>query len=164
MDHYYGMRPLKVGETTVVTAKIGEEEALMGPIELTSEAGVDVETKAVRSPKRQIVSWRVKANEPGVADLKLTVGEQELTKTVTVGTELTRVSKRRAYKAADALLYPIEPRLEKGPVAWIDVRYPATDTPFLGVPMHWLIWLFIISVVGALVVRWGVNAWRPSTL
>jgi hypothetical protein len=164
MDHYYGMRPLEVGETAVVTAKIGEEEALMGPVELTSEDGVEVETKGVRSPGRQIISWRVRAAAEGVAELKLTVGEQELTKTVTVGHEPTRVSKRRAYKAADALLYPIEPRLDEGPVAWVDVRYPPTDIAIVGVPMHWLIWLFIISVIGALVVRWGVNAWRPSTL
>jgi hypothetical protein len=73
------------------------------------------------------------------------------------------VSKRRASRPEDVLLYPIEPSLAAGPVAWIDVRYPSTDVAVLGLPMHWLIWLFIISFFGALVIRWLVNARRPGT-
>ena len=164
MDHYYGMRPLEIGETAVVTAKFNDEEAFAGPIQLTSEPGVTVETQGVRSPKRGVISWRVRAEEQGVSQLTLAVGEEQLTKTVTVNDELERVSKRRPLKAADAMLYPIEPRLPSGAVSWIDVRYPPIDVSILGVPMHWLIWLFIISLVGALVVRWIVNFWRPGTL
>jgi hypothetical protein len=67
-------------------------------------------------------------------------------------------------RAADAMLYPVEPRIDAGSVAWVDVRYPAISVSILGVPMHWLVWLFIISLVGALVVRWIVNFWRPGTL
>ena len=164
MDHYYGMRPLEVGETTVVTARITDETAFNGPILLTAKDGVEVETIGVRSPQRGIVSWRVRAQTEGVAELTLSVGDEEITKTVTVGDDLQRVSKRRAMRAADAMLYPIEPRIAVGSVAWIDVRYPAISVSILGVPMHWLVWLFIISLVGALVVRWIVNFWRPGTL
>lgn len=164
MDHYYGMRPLEVGETAVVTARFTDDEALEGPIQLTAEDGVEVETLGVRSPDRGIVSWRVRALEEGVSQLTLTVGEEEITKSVTVSDALQRVSKRRARKAADAMLYPIEPRIAGGPVSWIDVRYPAISVSILGMSTHWLVWLFIISLVGALVVRWIVNFWRPGTL
>jgi uncharacterized membrane protein (DUF106 family) len=164
MDHYYGMRPLEVGESTVVTAKVEDREAFYGPILLTAEDGAVVETLGVRSPERGIVSWRVRAEQEGVSLLTLSVGEEEITKTLTVGEELQRVSKRRARRAADAMLFPVEPRLPAGAVAWVDVRYPAISVSVLGIPMHWLVWLFIISLVGALVVRWIVNFWRPGSL
>jgi hypothetical protein len=164
MDHYYGMRPLEVGESAVVTAKFDDGAAFYGPIQLTSEPGVSVETLGVRSPERGIISWRVRAQENGVSLLTLMVGEEEVTKTVTVGDELQRVSKRRATQTADVMLYPIEPRIPTASVAWVDVRYPTISVSILGIPMHWLVWLFIISLVGALVVRWIVNFWRPNTL
>ncbi len=165
MDHFYGMRPLQPGESAVVTARVPDPEVMRtAEIQLVGDDVVEVATPPVYSRQRGLVSWRVEALGEGDGLLELSVGEQRFGKSVTVSPTRQRVSKRRARRKAEALLYPIEPRLEKGPVRWIDIRYPMTDTDVLGVPMHWLIWLFIISLVGALGVRWGVNAWRPNTL
>ncbi|MEM6293474.1 MAG: hypothetical protein AAGA54_19535 [Myxococcota bacterium] len=164
MEHYYGMRPVEPGDSAVVTAKFMNEDAMVGPISLEGTDGAEVETAPVIAKRRAMASWRVKGLEPGEHTLTLHVGDESYTKTFTVGTERTRVSKRRAYLGPDALVYPIEPRLESGPVDWIDVRYELTETTFLGTQMHWLLWLVILSLVGALLVRWAVNAWRPNTL
>ena len=164
MEHYYGMRPVHAGESAVVTVKFDSTEAIDGPLSLTSTQGVEIETAPVLAERRAMASWRVKGLADGEHTLTLAIGEETHEKTFTVGTERTRVSKRRARLGPDALVYPIEPRLDAGSVSWIDVRYPTTDTPWLGTSMHWLLWLVIVSLVGALLVRWVVNAWRPHTL
>lgn len=163
MEHYYGMRPIEAGESAVVTVKFNSADDI-DAVQLESGSGAEVETDAVLARGRAMASWRVKGVEDGHHTLVLTVGEQSYEKTFDVGTERVRVSKRRALAGPDALVYPIEPRLEAGPVAWIDIRYPTTDTPWLGTEMHWLLWLVIVSLVGALLVRWVVNLWRPHTL
>ncbi len=163
MEHYYGMRPLEPGESVVVTVKFQSPEDI-DEVSLESGSGAEVETDAVLATRRAMASWRVKGLEEGHHTLVLTVGETTYEKSLDVGTERVRVSKRRAYEGPDALVYPVEPKLDAGPVSWIDVRYPTTDTPWLGTEMHWLLWLVIVSLVGALIVRWLVNLWRPHTL
>jgi len=163
MEHYYGMRPIEPGETAVVTVKFGDADDI-DAISLESGSGAEVKTKPVISPRRAMASWRVEGVAEGHHTLLLRVGQQTYEKSLDVGTERVRVSKRRASAGPDALVYPGEPKLDAGPVSWIDVRYPTTDTPWLGTSMHWLLWLVIVSLVGALGVRWLVNLWRPHTL
>jgi len=164
MEHYYGMRPVEPGESAVVTVKFHDFDDIDGPVTLESGSGTEVETGAVLAPRRDMASWRVKGLEAGHHALTLRVGDTTYEKSFDVGTERVRVSKRRAFAGPDAFVYPVEPKLEAGPVSWIDIRYPATDTAWLGTTMHWLAWLVIVSLVGALLVRWLVNLWRPHTL
>lgn len=163
MEHYYGMRPLEPGESAVVTVKFGSTDDI-DAVSLESGSGSKVETNPVIAPRRAMASWRVEGVEEGHHTLVLHVGDRTYEKSLDVGFDRVRVSKRRAADGPDGLVYPVEPMLEPGPVAWIDVRYPTTDTPWLGTSMHWLLWLVIVSLVGALGVRWLVNLWRPHTL
>ena len=163
MEHYYGMRPLEPGESTVVTVKFASTEDI-DAVSLESGSGSEVATNPVIAPRRAMASWRVQALEEGHHILVLRVGERTYEKSLDVGYGRVRVSKRRASARPDGLVYPVEPMLEGGPVSWIDVRYPTTDTPWLGTSMHWLLWLVIVSLIGALLVRWVVNMWRPHTL
>ena len=163
MEHYYGMRPLEPGESTVVTVKFASTDDI-DAVSLESGSGSEVETNPVISPRRAMASWRVKALEEGHHTLVLHVGDRTYEKSLDVGTRRVRVSKRRSSAGPDGFVYPVEPMLEPGPVSWIDVRYPTTDTAWLGTSMHWLLWLVIVSLVGALLVRWVVNLWRPHTL
>jgi hypothetical protein len=155
MEHYYGMRPVEPGESAVLTVKFGSPEDI---------DGVEVETGVVLATRRAMASWRIKGLEEGEHTLTIHVGDTAVQKSFNVGTGRVRVSKRRARKGPDAFVYPIEPRLDAGPISWIDIRYPSTDTPWLGTSMHWLLWLVIVSLIGALLVRWVVNLWRPNTL
>ncbi len=165
MEHYYGMRPLHAGESVVVTARFDDTEAMGLPLSLTSaDEGVVIETAPVVTKRRKLVSWRVRGDTLGEHSLTLSVGDETFEKTLTVSDTLTRVSKRRARPAPDALVYPVESRLAAGSVKWIDIRYPPTMTRLLGTDLHWLLWVVILSLLGALGVRWAVNAWRPDTL
>ena len=167
MEHYYGRRPLKPGESAVVTAKLRKFEKNSVNAALEATEGVTVETPPVRSPERDLVSWRVRADadaNDGEATLTLSIGEKLVTKTVNVGNERTRVSMRRVTTVPDLSLYPVEPPVDVRAVRWVDVAYPAVSVSILGIKLHWLIWLVLISVIGAFGIRFGVNAWRPNTL
>ena len=166
MDHFYGYRPLQPGETTVVTAKLEDfEPALTGAVELrATDDVVEVQTPPVRSPARRLVSWRIRGLQEGQSQLELRVGDSTLTKSVTVGHELRKISRRRVSNGRDLLLYPIEDPMDGGPVRFVDLDYPAIEVEWLGYRTHWLVWLFFVSLFGALIVRWIVNAWRPGTL
>jgi hypothetical protein len=166
MEGYYGMRPLRPGESTVVTAKLSDfTPARQGKVELLSVTdNVEVLTPAVRSEARGIVSWEVRGLQEGQGVVVLHSGDDPpVEKSVTVSSTPRVVSKRRASRPADVLLYPAEPSIHASTVNWVDVRYPAIDVEMLGIGLHWLIWLFIVSFFGALVVRWRVNARRPGT-
>lgn len=166
MDHFYGYRPLHPGETTVVTAKLEDfEPALAGAVELrATDDVVEVQTPPVRSPARRLVSWRIRGLQEGQSQLELRVGEDTVTKSVTVGHELRKVSRRRVSNGRDLLLHPIEDPMDAGPVRFVELDYPAIEIEWLGYRTHWLVWLFFVSLFGALIVRWIVNAWRPGTL
>lgn len=168
MEHYYGRRPLRDGESAVVTAKLRHFEKSSQNVQLESSPGVAVETPPVRSPKRELVSWRIRAdagtNELSEATLTLVLGKAEVTKSVTTGVGRTRVSMRRVSTVPDLTLYPVESAIEANNVLWVDVAYPSIDVAIFGLELHWLIWLVLISVIGAFGIRWGVNAWRPNTL
>ncbi len=71
MEHYYGIRPLRPGESTVVTAMFRDAEAIEGELRLDVRGGARVETPAVRSPYRKIASWRVGSDHAGDFNLQL---------------------------------------------------------------------------------------------
>jgi hypothetical protein len=163
MEHYYAMRPLRPGESAIVTAEVDAGELAPDDIVLVGSEGVDVRTPAVRSPGRDLVSWQIRARHEGTHALVLRHGSHEATKSVTVSRARAVVSLRRASRPFEVFLYPVESSLDDSVARWIEVDYPRTDVRILGLQTHWLVWLFFISFFGAVLVRWAVNARRPET-
>lgn len=165
MEHYYGVRPLRAGEATLVTAQLRDlGSAESQAVTLQAVGSVTVETPPVRSWRRGLVSWRIRAGDGGQGSVRLLLGKLDLSKSVTISERPTPVSIRRASQPGDVLLHPIEPGLAPGPVAWIEVTYPHALVAVGGLELHWLVWFFLISLFGALIVRWAVNSVRPNTL
>lgn len=164
MEHYYGMRPLRPGETALLSAKFhGAPPKDIGLGSATPDT-VAVETPPAQSARGSIVSWRIRAVSEGDGAVELTLGDARVRKSVTVRQSPTQVSQRRVFGTNDHLLHPVEPALPLASVAWIQVNYPKTDITLLGLATHWLVWLFLVSVFGALAVRWFVNRFYPGVL
>ncbi len=165
MEHYYGVRPLQPGESAVVTATLQPSAEAPDTVELHASNGLRVATRPVRVPRLSQVSWRIEAEKPGDHRILLEVDGERVTKTVTVGEAPTRVSMRRVVRGDQAFwLYPIEEPFESSKVRFLEVRYPTTEVSIAGLRTHWLVWLVLISVVGAFAIRAAVNTRRPGLL
>jgi hypothetical protein len=151
LNFWFAYRPLKPGEPVLLKLKLKESFSPMETeIELQPAAGLQIETPGLRIEEEAEVDWRVSFTEAGVYSLKIQVGSESLSKTVSVGQKpLSLLSPRRVKKNFwDQLFYPTEPPLDKNSaVQEIEILYPAGGLPFLGWHMHWLIAFFIFSVL-----------------
>ncbi len=152
LDAYYGRSPLPLGQDTIVTLETREPlDIAAPPPKLAAPAGIAVETPAVRVPSERQVSWRIRALKPVSGALEIEWPEGgSIAKRIESGDGFRFVPGKRTASAVDALWYPDEPRLERSPVAWIDVEYPSARIEFLGLRWHWLIWFTLISMLAAL--------------
>lgn len=168
LEHYYGVRPLKPGESTTVTVQLNDPAPLTAnqvSLSSTDEDVVVVETAPLRQPVQGRVRWRIRGISEGRANLRVTTPNAVYDKQVDVSrSPVGRISSRRAVSTADTILHPVERPLPAGVVYWIDIAYPSISVSWLGLSMHWIIWLFIVSLFGSLLVRWLVNRIRPGTL
>lgn len=169
MEHYYGVRAIEPGETVIVTAElVGGDPTLREAITLTPTRG---RARVTSSPVRartpgplDKVSWQVRGLEQGEELLVLRVGERTYGKSLTISTAPAKVSMRRVSSPYESLLYPIEPPLPGGVARGLEVAYPRVDVALLGFELHWLIWLVLISVFGAFLLKWIVERFLPGAL
>lgn len=145
----YQRRPLHVGESVVVSAKLAPEVDLLADIPtLETGPGIITETPPVRIPSEHQVLWRVRATEPGRHTFRVRLGEQAVEKTLTVGEHYERVSVLRSNGGFwEALIYPAEGPLPADSVVQaISVAYPDRDSWFCGTTV-WVLWLMGLSFV-----------------
>lgn len=72
LNGWYGYRPLKPGESTIVSVKVSDRNIdVLSQMEIEVEKGLTVETPLLRIPATSEVDWRVRADELG--DHRVTV-------------------------------------------------------------------------------------------
>ncbi len=151
LDAVYGRRPLRVGETALVTAKVVPQRGV--PV-LSASTGATVETAAVRVQAAGEVSWRVRVIENGSAELTLKSAAGELTKSALAGANFEYVSQRRSGRWWERLLLaPGEDGYGSTGVEWLDVRYPTAEIGFGPFTTHWVVWFLLISIVTAYLLK-----------
>jgi len=151
----YQWRPIRVGETVVITARLSPEiDLLSAEPRLEADQDVLAETVALRIPSQNEVLWRVKAGRPGTHTLRLHLAGQNATKTLTVGRRFERVNPLRCSSGFwNRLLHPSEPPLTEGSaVQFISIAYPDRPDWFCGATV-WLLWLIGLSFVLAFLVK-----------
>ncbi|MEO6829141.1 MAG: hypothetical protein ABI164_04975, partial [Acidobacteriaceae bacterium] len=164
MDIIYGRRALHVGESTIVSARMGDSVNLATATPQLKSNGAAIESPAVRIPAEHRVLWKVRALSPGRdrLSLELPINDGTITstgKSLQVGAGLHYLSDRRVASLRDWLLDPAEPRLAaNGPVRSIAVEYPDADFRIFGFGMSWIVWFVIVSWITmfALRKRFGV--------
>jgi hypothetical protein len=122
LNAMYGHAPLKVGERSVVTARLSGDAVLEAP------AGIDVETPGIHSVHDRQVSWRIRPLGRTSGELKIRYSGGTLTRQIVAGAGLIYGMK----------LPFTSPEIE--------IHYPKTKA--LGT--NWMVWFFAISSVVAI--------------
>lgn len=142
----FAARPLAPGERVLVEARVRDTATLKKPITLEAP-GSEVETSGVRIEDRGEISWRVRAGEAGLREMKIKAGEEIVTKDLAVDARWGAVSARRPGDGFfDAVLYPGEaPLSEASAFQSIEVRYPPLELTFFGYHINWIVAFFVLS-------------------
>ena len=152
LEGWFGYRPLKPGESAIVSVKMTEgKEEVLSNISLEVDRGLVVETRPLRVFKEREVSWRIRANEPGEHNLVVRTSDSMFQKQVVVSDgRLVRVSPRvvAASSLGDTFVNPGEkPIADSAVVQRIEVDYPSRSIKIFGQEMHWLLVFFILSLM-----------------
>lgn len=133
----YGQRPLQVGEAALLSVKASD----ISRISLRLPAEVTSDSEPVEVPERGRIYWRIRASQPGVFPLVVSLDGRELSKTLVVGSGPSLLRPARTEGGM-----PLgEANLPAGSWAQeIRVNYPSA-------PHWWLLWLAVLAGCGALV-------------
>lgn len=154
LEPYYGKAPLPAGQPTIVTVKLNQPMSLAyaDPL-LQAPAGFAVETPGVRIPVKREISWRLRPLRPGSGVLRIVFPTQIFTKKIVSGSGPRFLASRKVRSLWQLFWHPTGDRLPRGAVAWIGIRYPSRSIHWLGLSLNWIVWLFIISILTALVLK-----------
>lgn len=151
----YGYAAIEPGQSAIVSVKLTQEsppEAL--DIVLTTDEGVEVETKPVRIPSAREVDFRIRIDQEGEHTLRFDVNGETVEKKVNGRSGLHRVSHVRSSTFLDLLLYCGEPALPKDSVIQsISVETPIAEVSLFGLEIHWIIWFLVFSLIVAFLLK-----------
>jgi hypothetical protein len=159
MDTVYGHRSLRVGEDTIVTARVANNIDLNKISPEIRGNNITVETPSVRMPDQHQVVWGVRASARGKDNLLLTLPEgttndDNAQKSVDVGPGIRLLSDRRVSSLWSWLIYPGETLLPReNAFRWIEIQYPDAEVNFLGFGIPWIVWFILISWITAFALR-----------
>jgi len=159
LEAWYGLAPLLPGCQTLVTVQMKTPlDTSPSPI-LAGPAEIAVETPPVRAIGERQVSWRIRPKAPVSSVLRIVLPSGAVEKTIKVGAGLHYISDRRVSGLWDFIWHPVESRLPAGNIDWIEIRYPTATMHWLGLYLHWLVWLVLFSMLSALLLkgRFGVT-------
>ena len=166
LQFHYGYDGLKPGEPALVKVQLKYDDtsgkSVVAPAAaLEAPAGIRVDTPAVWLPALQELAWRVTPEQKGDYDLRITLGNEVLTKSVDVRDGVRRRSPLRVEPSLwKQFLYPAEDPLPAASRAReISVAYPETDVSIFGWGLNWMIAFFILSIAFAFALknRFGVT-------
>jgi hypothetical protein len=159
LDSRYEHRPFKAGESTVITVRQytsgGASLETLSKISLSIPAGIKIETPALRIPQKAEVSWRMKMEQEGNFDLRISDDGREFQKQVYVSNALIALSPSKERKSFSAsLLNSAEPSLPSdAPIKSIRLTYPKRDLSLWGIGFHWLIGFFVLSLIAGFALK-----------
>jgi hypothetical protein len=148
-----GRRPLRAGETVLVTARFAQPDAL-GSAALRVPEGLAVTAPPLRIPAEKEVNWRIRAEKDGRFEIEVQSGGEAFSRTVLVGERVAAAVPLRPRAVGDVLLNPGEPRLPAGgPLERIEVQYPLRELSFGLFEAHWLIPFLAASILAGYAVK-----------
>ena len=150
LESWYGHRPLRPDETTIVSLKLRYGVDPIPDITLTAGDGIDIETPPLRIPDEREVDWRIRAVAPGAHELKFKMPGQDITRQVIVSKGgLAQISPLvSASDVKDILLNPsLKPLPDGSIVERLSIDYPANTIGIFKWHVHWLVVVFALSIV-----------------
>jgi hypothetical protein len=164
MALWYEVRPLKIGEKTLVTIGLnGPEDNPWPQVSFVSPAGVEITAGPVRILTKRQICWEIKATQNGNHQLEFNIGQDTVNKDLAVSDGYMRVSVERPnYNVTGLILNPAEkPFPGDSPVRSIRIDYPkriskisSSNRLFVFVLKNWWwIYFFIVSMIFALIFK-----------
>jgi uncharacterized membrane protein (DUF106 family) len=155
LDVRYGLRPLAVGETTLLRVRLSPAAPAGAEPTLTLPPGLALDAPPLRIPPEREFCYRLKATSPGDHRVQVAVGGAVVPKSLQVEGALAPLSSEaRQPSLFSGFANPAEtPLPSDGPVQSIAVDYPARDLRVAGHSVHWLLFFFVVSVVPAYLVK-----------
>jgi hypothetical protein len=155
LEPWFGLRPLRPGETAIVSVRTGNGTALGGPAALVAGDGVAVETPPLRILTANEIDWRIRVLRPGVHTVSVDLDGHRVDKQVVVDERLARVAPSRVTSPLWQLVVnPAEAGIPSpSPIERVDVQYPAGSVTVFGWQFHWLVYFLIVCLVFVFLLR-----------
>ncbi|MBK8268536.1 MAG: hypothetical protein IPK83_09635 [Planctomycetes bacterium] len=175
----YEFRPFQPGEPIPVTVTLKPLNEQPGSGKSTSAPSIDDKNEPMKNalvaigsqlkmpgdvtrdrfdPCRAIPErtsdWRLSASAIGEHPLEFGQDDDIVQMPLYVGESLERISSLRGGHWFDRILYSAEASIPPDSAfESIRIVYPSRDTPIFGYKIHWLVTLFVLSIVFALVIK-----------
>lgn len=154
LEAWYGMRPLKIGESTLLKVSLKQAGPGLPDAALEVSDGLTVDTPAFRAPNGREIYWRIRAAQEGTHETRVLINGAEAVKSIAVMGGFQRLSERRGSSILDQILYPVERPLDKNSaIARMDISYPDSKVKLGSWEQHWLIYFFAFSILFAFALR-----------
>ena len=150
-DAVYGRRPLRVGETALVSAKSTLDSSELA---LAGSASIAVDSVSVRTASGGEIVWRIRAEAEGDDTVEIRTPGGTVAKAASVGSGLSYVSAARARSWWQRLLLsPGESGYDADAVSVVEIAYPSREIGVPGWETHWVVWFLVISLVSAYLLK-----------
>ena len=156
LEGRYAQRPLQVGEETVLTIEVADEEMSgLQNINLEVSPGVEVAAGPVRNKRAGTLSWRLKALTDGAHELRFVSGGKLIgSNKLLVGGGLPRLHDKSEDTVMGILLYPGAPDLSSSAgLKGLSIQWPDRETRYLGLEMNWLVAFMVFSMITGLLIK-----------
>jgi hypothetical protein len=145
LNEFFTRTPLETGRPTVLTVRLRQPS----PVTLEPPSWIEVDAPPVHVAATNEVSWRIRARSARDGLVKLSIGNELVTKEVDARAAPRYFAKVRAASFAGSLLHPAEARLPTGPIESISLSQAPATIAFAGLTMHWIAWLASVSLTTA---------------
>ncbi len=149
LDALLGLAALPLNAPALVTVRVADPRQ---PVQLTAPPSIQVEA-AVQAMAGHERVWRIRPTKPLSGVLQLQTEGATVTKTVVAQDRFAYLAPSREHSLPGFFTAPFEPRLPAGNIQQIEITYPATTLPLLGLDWSWLTWFLLASLPAALLAK-----------
>jgi hypothetical protein len=158
MDAWYARRPLKPGESTIISVQVSDEgrTELLSNASIEMDGGMTIQKPSLRIAEARELDWTIRAGAFGVHKASVNILGNRFPKNVIVSDgRLARVSTLSVNSSSWwAILTPgTEPIAKNSLVKRIEIRYPSRSIDLLGWKIYWLVIFFVFTTAVALIFK-----------
>ena len=158
IDRYLGQTPIPLNAPFLLTVHLTASDAqndALNSLTLGLPSEITMTAPPVHIPETDDVVWRLSASAPGKYEVKVATGGQSAGKTVSIGSDLPRISTIRLRgQFWERMLSSAEPALpDSSPIESIAINYPDRNIEIAGYGMNWIWMFFILSMVAGFIFK-----------
>lgn len=153
-DRYLGTTPVPTDASFLLTTHTTSPEVL-NDVTLELPPEIAMTAPPVHVPAENQIVWRLSGTKDGRYEVKIAGSGQSVTKTVSVGNGLPRISPVRLRgQFWERMFSSAEPALpENSQIDSISINYPERNIEIAGYGMNWIWLFFILSMVAGFIFK-----------